>query len=111
MLSPQCALSDQIRAQLGGVLPHMPLVPLKQTSDITCHVSDTDFDFPRGQRCRGSGCARRCGGETRQCGADRRREDLLQPHLVLQRTVPALLSLEQEPEGTPACPHRLLPVV
>lgn len=43
--------SDQIRAQLGGVLPHTPLVPLKQISDITCHVSDMYFDFPRGQRC------------------------------------------------------------
>lgn len=47
----------------------------------------------RSQCSRGGGHSRGCGDQTGQCGTDRRREILLQPHLVFHRTVLAFLHL------------------
>ena len=74
-------------------------------------VSDACFASRRGQRCWGGGRACRCGGETGQRRADWWWEDPLQPHHVLQWTVPAFLNLEEEPRGRPGCLHSVVPVV
>ena len=74
-------------------------------------VSDACSASRRGQRCWGGGRACRCGGETGQRRADWWWEDPLQPHHILQWTVPAFLNLEEEPRGRPGCLHSVVPVV
>ena len=61
-------------------------------------VSDTSFASRRGQRCWGGGRACGRGGKTRQRRVNWWWEDPLQPHHILQRTVPAFLSLGEGPE-------------